>query len=231
MTHMPSHFYDSHAVTFLWLTCRHISMTHMQSHFWLTCRHISMTHMPSHFYDSHAVTFLWLTCPHISDSHAVTFLWLTCRHISDSHAVTFLWLTCPHISMTHVPSHFRRQYSCEVWQPSDKQNNEFTHPFYVRIINQHDALFFHFIVLPRFYAFVHVSDPFVAHHREAVCVMWRMVLVLLLNRLSAGLARPRPAESRQYSIDCSSIDNLSEGTRNAPWRWQCNAETCRSYHT
>jgi hypothetical protein len=24
--------------------------------------------------------------------------------------------------------------------------------------------------------------------------------------------------------------NISEGTRNAPWRWQCNAETCSSYH-
>jgi hypothetical protein len=35
----------------------------------------------------------------------------------------------------------------------------------------------------------------------------------------------------QYSIDCSSIEHLSEGTRNAPWWWQCNAETCRSYHT
>jgi hypothetical protein len=32
-------------------------------------------------------------------------------------------------------------------------------------------------------------------------------------------------------ILCSSIDHLSEGTKNAPWGWQCNAETCRSYHT
>jgi hypothetical protein len=28
----------------------------------------------------------------------------------------------------------------------------------------------------------------------------------------------------------SSIDLLSEGTRNAPWGWKCNAETCRKYH-
>jgi hypothetical protein len=35
----------------------------------------------------------------------------------------------------------------------------------------------------------------------------------------------------QYSIDCSSIEHLSEGTRNAPWGWQFNSETCRSYHT
>jgi hypothetical protein len=35
----------------------------------------------------------------------------------------------------------------------------------------------------------------------------------------------------QYSIDCSSIEHFSEGTRNAPWGWQRNAETCRSYHT
>jgi hypothetical protein len=32
----------------------------------------------------------------------------------------------------------------------------------------------------------------------------------------------------QYSLDCSSIEHLSEGTRNAPWGWQCNAETCKS---
>jgi hypothetical protein len=32
----------------------------------------------------------------------------------------------------------------------------------------------------------------------------------------------------QYSID-SSIEHLSEGTRNAPWGWKYNAETCRSY--
>jgi hypothetical protein len=31
-------------------------------------------------------------------------------------------------------------------------------------------------------------------------------------------------ETRGYS-------HLSEGTMNAPCRWQCNAETCRSYHT
>jgi hypothetical protein len=36
---------------------------------------------------------------------------------------------------------------------------------------------------------------------------------------------PRHAHP-QYSIDCSSIEHLSEGTRNAPWRWQ----PCRSYH-
>jgi hypothetical protein len=35
----------------------------------------------------------------------------------------------------------------------------------------------------------------------------------------------------QYSIDCSSILHLSEGTRNSPWWWQCNAETCMRYHT
>jgi hypothetical protein len=35
----------------------------------------------------------------------------------------------------------------------------------------------------------------------------------------------------QYYIDCSAIEHLSEGTTNAPWRWQCNAEACRRYHT
>jgi hypothetical protein len=27
------------------------------------------------------------------------------------------------------------------------------------------------------------------------------------------------------------VVRFTEGTRNAPWGWQCNAETCRSYHT
>jgi hypothetical protein len=35
----------------------------------------------------------------------------------------------------------------------------------------------------------------------------------------------------QYSIDCFSIEHLSEGTRNAPWGWQFNAETYRIHHT
>jgi hypothetical protein len=29
---------------------------------------------------------------------------------------------------------------------------------------------------------IHVSVPFVAHHQEGECIMWRMVLVLLLSR-------------------------------------------------
>jgi hypothetical protein len=33
---------------------------------------------------------------------------------------------------------------------------------------------------------LHISGPFVAHHQEAECIMWRMVLVLLLKRLSGG---------------------------------------------
>jgi hypothetical protein len=32
----------------------------------------------------------------------------------------------------------------------------------------------------------------------------------------------------QYSIDCSSIQHLSKGTKNTPWRGQFNAESCRS---
>jgi hypothetical protein len=35
----------------------------------------------------------------------------------------------------------------------------------------------------------------------------------------------------QCSIDCSSIQHLSQGSRNAPWKWQCNTETCRTHHT
>jgi hypothetical protein len=29
----------------------------------------------------------------------------------------------------------------------------------------------------------------------------------------------------------STIEHLSEGTKDAPWGWQCNTETCSSYHT
>jgi hypothetical protein len=36
---------------------------------------------------------------------------------------------------------------------------------------------------------------------------------------------------RHYIANWASIEHLWEGTRNAPWGWQCNAETCRSYHT
>jgi hypothetical protein len=39
---------------------------------------------------------------------------------------------------------------------------------------------------------LHVSGPFVAPHQEAECIVWQMLLVLLLSRLSAGLAHPGP---------------------------------------
>src|SRR5215471_17637657 len=38
-------------------------------------------------------------------------------------------------------------------------------------------------------------------------------------------------QSIEYSIDCSSIEHLSEGTRNAPRGWQCNTKICRSLLT
>jgi hypothetical protein len=52
-----------------------------------------------------------------------------------------------------------------------------------------------------------------------------------------GLCRkgaPHPSSQHahpQYSIGCSSIEHLSEGSWNVPWGWQCNGETCRRYHT
>jgi hypothetical protein len=52
----------------------------------------------------------------------------------------------------------------------------------------------------------------------ACCVQWR------------GACAPQHAHP-QYSIKFSSTEHLSEDTRNAPCGWQCNAETCRSYHT
>jgi hypothetical protein len=64
-------------------------------------------------------------------------------------------------------------------------------------------------------------------------ILWMGVLsivtwcLVIWNRHEPQTQHAHP----QYSIDCSSIEHLSEGTRNAPWEWQCNAETCRSYHT
>jgi hypothetical protein len=34
---------------------------------------------------------------------------------------------------------------------------------------------------------LHVQGSFLAHHQEAECIMWWIVLVLLLNRLSVDL--------------------------------------------
>jgi hypothetical protein len=57
-----------------------------------------------------------------------------------------------------------------------------------------------------------------------------MGVLCLVPWCVAILERYAPQHTHpQYSIDCSSIEQLSEGTRNSPWRWQCNAETCRSY--
>jgi hypothetical protein len=57
------------------------------------------------------------------------------------------------------------------------------------------------------------------------CGAWRCKIAT--HHPPLGPIRP----CTQYSIDCSSIEHLSEGTRNIPGRWQCNAETCSSYHT
>jgi hypothetical protein len=62
-------------------------------------------------------------------------------------------------------------------------------------------------------------------HYDQVVAQFYFVKVYLTTFVVKQHANP------QYSIDCSSIEHFSEGTRNAPLRWQCNAETCRSYHT
>ena len=49
--------------------------------------------------------------------------------------------------------------------------------------------------------------------------------------VSSDVVRSAHHAHPQYSIDCFSIEHLSEGIGNAPWRWQCNAETRRSYNT
>jgi hypothetical protein len=62
---------------------------------------------------------------------------------------------------------------------------------------------------------------------------WMGVLCLVTggapHPTSLDITRPTTIFYR-LTIDYS-IEHLSEGTRNATWWWQCNAETCRSYHT
>jgi hypothetical protein len=61
-------------------------------------------------------------------------------------------------------------------------------------------------------------------------ILWKGVLCLVTWCVAISDHWTQHAHP-QYSIDCSSIAHLSEGTRNVLWRWQCNVETCRSYHT
>jgi hypothetical protein len=58
-------------------------------------------------------------------------------------------------------------------------------------------------------------------------ILWMGVLCLVTWCVAISDRHAHP----QYSIDCSSIEHLSEGTSNAPWGWECNVETCRRYHT
>jgi hypothetical protein len=77
---------------------------------------------------------------------------------------------------------------------------------YICTINQHDALFFHFTTP------LHALGPFVALHQEAECIIWRMVLVLLLKRMSACLT---PADNHHI-------------IHSASWWWAINGpEICR----
>jgi hypothetical protein len=75
---------------------------------------------------------------------------------------------------------------------------------------------------------LHVSGLLVAYHQEVtmcICNNW-YVLYILNDCQPTDVQHTHP----QYSFNCSSIEHLSEDTRNAPWRWQYNAETCTSYH-
>jgi hypothetical protein len=70
------------------------------------------------------------------------------------------------------------------------------------------------------------SCPAGARSGEYGGLIWRVVS----SNVVCGDLRSQHAHP-QYPIDCFSIEHLSEGTRNAPWGWQYNAETCRSYRT
>jgi hypothetical protein len=83
--------------------------------------------------------------------------------------------------------------------------------------------------------------------RAWCCEVWRLVgtnvhgNTHLWQGASATQLVPSDVRVRTTSLDTTRPStifyrpllnwHLSEGTRNAPWRWQCNAETCRSYHT
>jgi hypothetical protein len=62
-------------------------------------------------------------------------------------------------------------------------------------------------------------------------ILWMGVLCLVTWYVAISQRHYTQHAHPQFSIDCSSIEHLSEGTRNAPWRRQCDTETCRSYHT
>jgi hypothetical protein len=61
-------------------------------------------------------------------------------------------------------------------------------------------------------------------------ILWMGVLCLV-TRVKHTTSLDATCHFHNILIYCCSIQQLSEGTRNAPWGWQCNAETCRSYHT
>ena len=95
-------------------------------------------------------------------------------------------------------------------------------------------LFSLLIMYGSYYMFRHYITIF----RERSYAFWEMLnwgavdrILWMWRVVCSDVVRSSQHAHPQYSIDCSSIEHLSEGTRNAPWRWQCNAETCRSYHT
>jgi hypothetical protein len=85
---------------------------------------------------------------------------------------------------------------------------------HIYIINRHNVLFFSLLCIT---TPLHVSGPFVAHHEEAECEVWRMVLVLLPSWLSVGLGLLRSKTGTIYHT----IHSVS-------WWWATNGpETFR----
>jgi hypothetical protein len=59
-------------------------------------------------------------------------------------------------------------------------------------------------------------------------ILWMGVLCLLAW---CGAISDRQRSPRTTSLLTDPQMSISEGSRNAPWGWLCNDETCRSYHT
>jgi hypothetical protein len=127
----------------------------------------------------------------------------------------------------------------------EKPTNMYTnYPFSVLIMYGSSYMFQHYIAIFRKFLVpserCSVEEQSIEYCGWACCVYWRgawrlwMGVLCLVTWCVAISDRHVPRHYTQhahpqYSVNWSSIQHLSEGTGNAPWGWQCNAETCIPY--